>query len=160
MALRPPALDDFGLNEVIELVLTDFKKRTNITCEFIPTPYHRALNREISTEVFRIFQEALTNIARHADANNVAILLQYTGDRLTMEIRDDGRGITKKELADPTSIGLTGMHERVYALEGTLEIIGIRGKGTTVTVSIPLREDKKKNSTTINRRPKKTAEEM
>jgi PAS domain S-box-containing protein len=160
MALRPPALDDFGLDEVIELVLTDFEKRTNITCEFISTPHRTALNKEVYTEVFRIFQEALTNIARHAQAQRVTIILQHTGDRLTMEIRDDGRGITKKEIADPTSIGLTGMHERVYALEGTLEINGVQGKGTTVTVSIPLREDKKKNSTTIKRRPKKAAEEM
>jgi len=60
MSLRPPALDDFGLNEAIELVLTDFEKRTNITCEFIATPHRTALDRGVSTEVFRIFQEALT----------------------------------------------------------------------------------------------------
>ena len=160
MALRPPALDDFGLNEAIELVLMDFKKRTNIACEFIATPHHTALNREVSTEIFRIFQEALTNIARHANAQRVAIILQHTEDKLTMEIRDDGRGITKKEITDSTSIGLTGMHERVYALEGTLEINGVQGKGTTVTVSIPLHEDNKKKSTTIKRRPKKTAKEV
>jgi PAS domain S-box-containing protein len=144
MSLRPPALDDFGLNEVIKLVLKDFEKRTNITYEFIPTPHRTALNREVSTEVFRIFQGTLTNIARHAQAQRVTIILQNTGDRLTMEIRDDGRGITKKEIADPMSIGLTGMRERVNALEGTLEINGVQGKGTTVTVSIPLREDKKR----------------
>ncbi len=159
MALRPPALDDFGLNEVIALVLTDFEKRTNITCEFIPTPQRTVLNKEISTEMFRVFQEALTNIARHAGAQRVTIILQNTRDRLTMEIRDDGRGITKKEIADPMSIGLTGMRERVYALEGTLEINGVKGKGTTITVSIPLHEDKKKNSTTIKRGPKKAPEE-
>ena len=71
MALRPPALDDFGLNEAIELVLTDFKKRTNITCEFISTPHRMALDRQVSTEVFRIFQEALTNVARHAEAQRL-----------------------------------------------------------------------------------------
>lgn len=157
MALRPPALNDFGLNEAIELVLTDFKKRTNITCEFIPTPYREPLDREVSTEVFRILQEALTNVARHANAQKVTIILQNTGDRLTMEIRDDGRGITKKEIAGPMSIGLTGMRERVYALEGSLEIKGVHGKGTTVSIIIPL---KKKNSTTIKRRPKKTAGEV
>ena len=77
-----------------------------------------------------------------------------------MEIRDDGRGITKKELSDPMSLGLIGMRERVYGLEGTLEINGVQGKGTTVTISIPIREDKKQNSTTKKRRPKKTAEEV
>jgi PAS domain S-box-containing protein len=159
MALRPPALDDFGLNEVVALVLTDFEKRTNITCEFIPTSQRTVLNKEISTEMFRIFQEALTNIARHAGAQRVTVILQNTRDRLTMEIRDDGRGITKKEIADPISIGLTGMRERVYALEGTLEINGVKGKGTTITVSIPLHEDKKENSTAIKRGQKKAPEE-
>jgi len=154
MALRPPALDDFGLNEAIELVLTDFEKRTDITCEFISTPHSMALDRKVSTEVFRIFQEALTNVARHAKAQKVVIILQNTGDRLTIEVRDDGRGITKKEIADPVSIGLTGIRERVYALEGTLEINGVNGKGTTVAISIPL-----KKNTTINRRPRKTAKE-
>ncbi len=155
MALRPPALDDFGLNEVIALVLKDFEKRTNITCEFIPTPQLAVVNKEISTEMFRIFQEALTNIARHAGAQRVTVILQNTRDRLTMEIRDDGRGITKKEIVDPTSIGITGIRERIYALEGTLEIKGVQGKGTTVTVNIPLREDKETNSTTTKPRPKK-----
>jgi signal transduction histidine kinase len=155
MALRPPALDDFGLNEVIALVLKDFEKRTNITCEFIPTPQLAVVNKEISTEMFRIFQEALTNIARHAGAQRVTIILQNTRDRLTMEIRDDGRGITKKEIVDPTSIGITGMRERIYALEGTLEIKGVQGKGTTVTIIIPLRENKENNSTTKEPRPKK-----
>ncbi len=160
LSLRPPALDDFGLNEVVGMVLTDFQKRTNIACEFISTPHHIELNKEISTEVFRIFQEALTNIARHANAQKVTILLRNVGHRLIMEVKDDGRGITKKEIMDHQSIGLTGMRERAYALEGTLEITGLRGRGTTVTISIPLREDKGKKSTTVKRRPKKTAEEV
>jgi len=159
MSLRPPALDDFGLNEAIKLVLKDFAKRTNITYEFIPTPHRTALNREVSTEVFRIFQEALTNIARHADAKNVTILLQNTGDKLIMEVRDDGRGITKKEIMDHKSIGLTGMRERAYAMEGNLTIIGIRGKGTTVALSVPLNKGKEKNTGTIKRGPKKAPEE-
>lgn len=155
MALRPPALDDFGLNEVIALVLKDFEKRTNITCEFIPTPQLAVVNKEISTEMFRIFQEALTNIARHAGAQRITVILQNLEDRLTMEVRDDGRGITKKEIIDPTSIGITGMRERIYALEGTLEIKGVQGKGTTVTVNIPLHEEKEYNSRTKEPNPKK-----
>ncbi len=139
LSLRPPALDDFGLNEVMGMVLRDFQKRTNIACEFISTPNHIEVNKEISTEVFRIFQETLTNIARHAIAQKVTILLRNMGHRLIMEVRDDGRGITKKEIMDHKSIGLTGMRERAYALEGTLEVTGLRGRGTTVTVSIPLR---------------------
>lgn len=159
MALRPPALDDFGLSEAIKSMLTTFRKKTRITCKFVSTPQRMFLDREISTEVFRIFQEAVTNIARHADAKNVTILLKNTGDKLIMEVRDDGRGITKKELTDHKSIGLTGMRERAYAVEGNLAIIGIRGKGTTVVLSVPLNEGKEKNAGKIKRRPKKAPEE-
>jgi PAS domain S-box-containing protein len=138
MALRPPALDDFGLSEAIRLALTNFEKKSPIACKFISTPRRIVLNKEISTEIFRIFQEALTNISRHADAHNATILLENTGDRLTMEVRDDGRGITKKEIMDRTSIGLTGMRERAYAIKGDLAITGSRGKGTIVAFSVPL----------------------
>ena len=160
MALRPPALDDFGLSEAIKLVLTNFEKKMHVTCKFISTPQRIILNKEISTEVFRIFQEAFTNVTRHANAKNVTILLENTGDKLIMEVRDDGRGITKKEIMDRSSIGLTGMRERAYAMHGNLAIIGIRGKGTTVTLNVPLNEGKEKNTKTIKRGPKKVQEEI
>ena len=159
MALRPPALDDFGLSEAIKLALTNFEKKTHLTCKFISTPQRIVLNREISTEIFRIFQEAFTNITRHAGAINVTILLQNTGDKLIMEVRDDGRGITKKEIMDHTSIGLTGMRERAYAMEGNLTIVGIRGKGTVLTLNVPLNEGKEKHTETIKRGLKKALEE-
>ena len=158
MALRPPALDDFGLSEAIKLVLTNFEKKAHFTCTFISTPQQIVLNREISTEVFRICQEALTNIARHADAKHVTILLQNKGDKLIMVVRDDGRGITKKEMTDHTSIGLTGMRERAYSVEGDLTIMGMRGKGTIVTLSIPLNEEK--HTKAIKHGPKKAPEEI
>ena len=154
-ALRPSALDDFGLNEAIKLLIADFEKRAAIACEFISTPKHIALNGETATGVFRICQEALTNIARHADASKVIVHLQKTGNTLIMEVRDNGRGITKKEITDPQSIGLTGIRERAYALEGTLTITGIRGEGTTVAVNVPLHESKK----TIRRGVKKSLAE-
>jgi signal transduction histidine kinase len=159
MALRPPALDDFGLSEAIRSVLTNFEKKTHMTCKFISTPQRIVFNREQSTEIFRIFQEAFTNITRHADAKNVTILLQNTGDKLIMEVSDDGRGITKKEIMDHQSIGLTGMRERAYAIEGSLAIIGVRGGGTTVTLNVPLNEGKKNTETTIKRGPKKAPQE-
>ncbi|HEY3276854.1 MAG TPA: histidine kinase, partial [Syntrophorhabdaceae bacterium] len=160
MSLRPPALGDFGLNEAIKMVLADFEKRTNIICEFVPARRLTALDTSVSTEVFRILQEALTNVARHAEAQRVAVILRNTGGRLLMELTDDGRGITEKEIADPMSIGLIGMRERVYALKGTLEVSGVKGKGTTVTVLIPLHEDNKKKNTTGKRRPGKRAKEV
>jgi signal transduction histidine kinase len=159
MALRPPALDDFGLSEAIKLVLTNFEKKANFTCTFVSTPQQIVLNRELSTEVFRICQEALTNIARHAEAKNVTVLLQNTGDKLIMEVKDDGRGITKKEMMDHASIGLTGMRERAYSVEGNLTIMGMRGKGTILTLSVPLNEGKERNTKTIERDQKKTAQE-
>jgi signal transduction histidine kinase len=159
IALRPPALDDFGLSEAIKLVLTNFEKKAHFTCTFISTPQRIVLNRDLSTEIFRICQEALTNIARHAEAKNVAVLLKNTGDKLIMEVSDDGRGITKKEITDRTSIGLTGMRERAYAIEGDLTIVGIRRKGTIVTLSVPLKEVQETNSRTIKRSRKKLPEE-
>ena len=159
MALRPPALDDFGLSEAIKLVLTNFEKKAHFTCKFISTPQRIVLNREISTEVFRICQEALTNIARHAEAKNVTVLLQNTGDKLIMEVKDDGRGITKKEIMDHTSLGLTGMRERAYSVEGNLTIMGMKGKGTIVTLSVPLNEGKERNTKTAKRDLKKAAQE-
>jgi PAS domain S-box-containing protein len=159
MLLRPPALDDFGLCEAIKLVITNFEEKTNIPCKFISTPQQIVLNREISIEIFRIFQEAFTNITRHADAKNVLVLLKNTGNKLILEVRDDGRGITKKEIMDHKSIGLTGMRERAYAMKGNLSIIGMRGKGTTVTLNIPLNEGKEKNTKTINRGSKKRPQE-
>jgi PAS domain S-box-containing protein len=158
-ALRPPALDDFGLSEAIKLVLMNFEKKARFTCTFISTPQRIILNREISTEVFRICQEALTNIARHAEAKNVTVLLQNTGNKLIMEVRDDGRGITKKEIMDRTSLGLTGMRERAHSVEGSLTIMGMKGKGTIVTLSVPLNKEKEKNANTIKRSRKKLPEE-
>ena len=142
MALRPPALDDFGLSEAIKLVVTNFEKKAHFTCTFISMPQRIVLNREISTEAFRICQEALTNITRHAEAKNVTVLLQNTGDKLIMEIKDDGRGITKKEMVDRTSLGLMGMRERAYSVEGNLTIMGMKGEGTIVTLNVPLSERK------------------
>ena len=143
MALRPPALDDFGLQEAMRLAAEDFEKRTKVACEIISKPENIVLKGEISTEVFRIFQEALTNVARHAGAaQSVTVSLRTAGDKFIMEVRDDGRGITKEQISDLKSIGLTGMRERAFAMGGTLTIAGTRGKGTTVTLSVPLGEEK------------------
>jgi PAS domain S-box-containing protein len=159
MALRPPALDDFGLSEAIKVVLTNFEKKAHFTCKLISTPQRIVLSKEISIEIFRICQEALTNIARHAEARNVIVFLQNTRGRLMMEVRDDGRGITKKEITDHESIGLTGMRERAYALGGSLTIMGTRGQGTIVTLRVPLNTRKQNNNKTMKRSPKKAAQE-
>ena len=91
-----------------------------------------------STALFRIFQELLTNVARHAGATRVDVIMQRNADMLTLEVQDNGRGITSAEMLNPRSLGLLGMRERVLPFNGRIEIDGVRGKGTQVTVSIPL----------------------
>jgi PAS domain S-box-containing protein len=158
MALRPPALDDFGLQEALELAAEEFGKRTKVVWEILSKPQKILLKKEIATEAFRIFQEALTNIGRHALAQKVTVSLHHAGNRFSMEVRDDGRGITEKEMRDPKSIGLTGMRERAYAMGGTLTITGSPGKGTTITLSVPLKERKEGPETPKRRRKRKPQE--
>jgi signal transduction histidine kinase len=96
------------------------------------------LNQEESTAVFRIFQEALTNILRHSGATRVDVTMVEKGDAFVLTIRDNGRGITEDEKSGPSSIGLLGMRERAHLIGGEIEITGIEGEGTTVTVAIPI----------------------
>jgi signal transduction histidine kinase len=117
----------------------------------ISEPHYMTLNDTVSTGAFRILQEALTNVVRHSGAHEVTILLRKRKNIFTMEISDDGKGIKKKDLVNPRSIGLTGMHERAHALGGTLVIMGVRGKGTSVTVTVPLRTVGRDNQKEIDR---------
>jgi signal transduction histidine kinase len=96
------------------------------------------LNRDQSTAVFRIFQEALTNILRHAQATKVDILMDQAADEFVLRISDDGRGITEEDKFAQLSLGLLGMQERAHLIGGQVEISGIHGKGTRITVRVPL----------------------
>jgi signal transduction histidine kinase len=136
--LRPGMLEDLGLAASIEWQARDFQKRTGIKCkvnilseEFPPASAE-------SLALFRIFQEALTNITRHARAKQVDVKLDVTLDALTLEVRDDGQGIQAHEISDRRSLGLLGMQERAKRLGGSFNIRGKPGKGTTLTVSIPI----------------------
>lgn len=149
--LRPVALDDFGLRDAVELAARDVTKRTNITCHIVSEPHNMTLDDTVTTEAFRILQEALTNVVRHSGAREVTILLRKRKNIFTMEISDNGKGIKKKDLVNPRSIGLTGMHERAHALGGTLVIMGMRGKGTSITVTVPLRPVRYNNQKGIDR---------
>jgi signal transduction histidine kinase len=137
-ALRPVALDDFGLNEALRITADDFEKRTKIICDIVSESPEITLEKEIATGVFRIFQEALTNVARHARARRVTVFLQKKGNELIMEVTDDGRGITKKEATDLKSIGLTALYERALAIGGALTVTGIRNKGTKIVLKVLL----------------------
>jgi signal transduction histidine kinase len=136
--LRPGMLDDLGLEVALEWELKEFQKRTGIACEFICVPSGMAVDLERSTAIFRIFQEALTNIARHAQATRVAIHLEEKDGTLTLIVQDNGQGISVQSIACPDSLGLLGIRERVRLLGGEVDINGHPNAGTIVRVTIPL----------------------
>lgn len=136
--LRPPTLDHLGLAEAIHWEAMTFKARTGIRCHLRAGDGGKTLSGEQQTALFRIFQEALTNIVRHAQASAVAVSLTERVGRFELRIADNGTGITDAQVIDPRSIGLLGMRERAALVGGTFRIAGRRGKGTTVTVQVPL----------------------
>lgn len=134
--LRPPVLDHFGLAEALRWEAAMFEQRTGIRCR-VATRGRAELEPARATAVFRIFQEALTNVARHAAAGAVRVTLRETGRLLVLDIRDNGRGLSARAAADPRSSGLLGMHERARMLGGSLQISGARGRGTLIALRIP-----------------------
>jgi PAS domain S-box-containing protein len=136
--LRPGALDDLGLSAAIEWQVAEFEKRTEIKVDFDSRPREIVLGRDLSTAVFRILQETLTNVARHASATSVKVKLARTAGSLLLTIRDNGKGIAKEQIASASSTGLIGMRERVLPWGGDIKITGSRGKGTIVAVTVPL----------------------
>jgi len=135
--LRPAVLDHFGLKEAIQWEATKFEARTGIRCHLSLALKNEPGDRTRQLAMFRILQEALTNVARHAHAGAVRIGLRERGRTVTLTIKDNGRGITRAELASVESIGLLGMTERARLLGGRLSIAGVPGRGTTVTVNVP-----------------------
>jgi PAS domain S-box-containing protein len=135
---RPSILDSFGLMEAIEWQVEDFEKRSGIRCEVIETTDTAAIDRDRATAVFRILQESLTNVARHAEATLVIVSLREEDNHLVLQVEDDGRGITPAELAGSRSLGLLGMRERCRQFNGQVSVVGVPGEGTTVTATLPL----------------------
>ncbi len=138
--LRPAVLDNLGLSAAIEWLAQEFQRRTGVSCEFITPEDDLVLDKDRTTALFRIAQEALTNVARHARARSVHILLERDGTQLLLRITDDGRGIADLEQHSTHSFGLLGMRERAHLLGGTFEIAGRAGEGTTLTVQLPADE--------------------
>jgi PAS domain S-box-containing protein len=139
MELRPGILDHLGLSSAIEWQLNDFQKRTGISGEYTPA-VKTAVNGEIATAVFRILQESLTNVIRHANATRVEVRLNEEAGHLILEIEDNGEGFSENNLHDEHSLGLLGMKERAYSFGGTLDITSTIGSGTKVVVSVPNKE--------------------
>ncbi len=135
--LRPVILDDFGLAAAIEWQAEEFAHRTGIPCRADCEETETGLAKDLATAVFRIFQETLTNILRHAGASAVGVRLETRGGELILEVTDDGRGIREEEIHDPRSFGLIGIRERLYPWNGRVDFIGHPSKGTRVRVTIP-----------------------
>lgn len=136
--LRPGVLDELGLVAAVEWQTEDFEQRTGATCAFgTNLPDDEAFPRPFATAVFRMLQEALTNVARHAGAASVEVALRADADRIRLEVRDDGRGISPAALASSRSLGLLGVRERARRLGGTLSIEGGDGAGTSFVVELP-----------------------
>ena len=136
--LRPPALDQLGLVAALEWQTESFARRTGLRCSFNGAADVEDLDVGRATAVFRMFQEMLTNVERHARANHVSVIVRRVRNRLKLVVQDNGRGVAATKALEPTSFGLLGMRERAVLLGGTLTIEGALQRGTTVTAIIPL----------------------
>jgi signal transduction histidine kinase len=136
--LRPSVLDNLGLAAAIEWQVQEFQARTGIPSRWSGVAGPVALTKDQSTEVFRILQEALTNILRHAGASRVDVSATVESGVFTLRVQDNGRGITDEERSAVRSLGILGMRERAALIGATLDIIGAPGQGTTLIVHVPL----------------------
>jgi PAS domain S-box-containing protein len=136
--MRPGMLDDLGLTAAMEWQVEEFKNRTGIRSFFTAHPEEITLDSGRSTTLFRIFQETLTNIVRHSNADEIKIDMEKKEDHVTLKVSDNGMGITQEQIANSKSLGLLGIRERVLLWGGTLQILGTPGEGTTLIVKIPL----------------------
>jgi two-component system sensor histidine kinase UhpB len=137
--LRPPILDELGLPAAVEWLARDFTRRSGLACSVNVHPSAKPIAADLATALFRILQEALTNISRHAAARRVDIELSVKSDVVTLEISDDGRGITEAGASGPGSLGILGMRERAAALGGTLEAEPSPSGGFRVEARLPAR---------------------
>lgn len=135
--LRPGILDDLGLVDALEWLTADFEKRTEITSVFehesVPT-----MSNAISTTIYRITQEALTNVGRHAGADHVSVRLSANNRQLALVVVDDGRGFSMDSLAQAEGLGIVGMKERASLVGGLLMVASTPGQGTRIDLTIPL----------------------
>ncbi len=139
--LRPGVLDDLGLVAAIEWQAQAFEERTGTQCLVRSQDTELTLQRELSTAAFRIFQEALTNVARHAGAHRVDVSIMTRESELFIDIEDDGVGIPAERATNPTSLGLLGIRERAQRLNGDVLVVPTEPHGTRVSLRLPIRPD-------------------
>jgi signal transduction histidine kinase len=135
--LRPRILDDYGLLEAIEWLGRQFTEATGIPVKFITPEKDIKVSEQIATCIFRVSQEALTNITRYAHAKNVSISIKIIEENIILTIEDNGIGFDTAAVQNKKSFGILGMKERVHSLGGKFELISSSGKGTKITVSLP-----------------------
>lgn len=136
--LRPAVLDHLDLKEAIEWQVQEFRSRSGIASEFHSNVNSLELDPKSATAFFRFFQETLINIEHHSNASDVRVSLEEKGGDLTLEVKDNGKGITEVEISDVKSFGLMGIKERALLLGGEVKIKGVPGLGTTVTLRVSL----------------------
>ena len=141
--LRPGVLDDFGILPAIKWQIAEYEKWTDIKFTFKSSPKSIPIGKELSTTLFRICNEALTNTIRHAEATEVNISLTRSKGGLTLTVTDNGKGISQAEVFNPQSFGMIGMFERARFWGGDVSVTGATGKGTTVRVTIPIHVSEK-----------------
>jgi signal transduction histidine kinase len=158
--LRPGILDHLGLAAALEWQANEFQTRTGIKCDVKISLSDVTLETDLNTTFFRIFQETLTNVIRHAGATQVAVELKESGHQIILEVKDNGRGISQAEITNTQSMGLLGMRERAALLGGKFRIGSLpRNKGTKVTVTIPLprptaQPESNNHENSLSRRPR------
>ena len=136
--IRPRMLDDLGLAAALEWLADGFTRRTGISCRVVADFSETLVGGNAATTLYRIVQEALTNVTRHSSAQRVAVELARRGQALELRVTDDGVGITQEQIANPGSYGILGIRERTQGLEGSVVISGHPGRGTTIVVTVPL----------------------
>jgi signal transduction histidine kinase len=138
ISLRPGILDDLGIAAALSWQARRFRELTGIACTCSADVETTDIRENHATTLFRICQECLTNVARHADATKVQVTLREKGGKLVLTVEDNGRGITEEEGRSPTSLGILGMRERILNLGGTFSIRGRPGRETRVRVEVPV----------------------
>lgn len=149
--LRPSVLDYLGFSSAVEWQVKEFAQRAGIDWDISIDTLPTNLDKESTLALFRILQETLTNIARHAEASKIEVSVSEAGQILTLTVTDNGRGIRDEHLSDPHSYGIMGIKERVEYLGGNVHIIGVPDKGTTVKVRLPIAGRESKNDQGIHR---------
>ena len=149
--LRPSLLDDLGLAAALAWQIAEFRKRTGLVCTTSITDPGEQISEDIRTVLYRICQETITNVSRHAQATRLTVALKEENGYLVLEVSDNGIGISDLQLSDPEAFGILSMRERVRTMDGEITIRGVPGKGTTVVARVPVHPQGYGNETNTHR---------